>query len=168
MKGGKTEPGRELYGAEAGSKITEPQQAVNAVMPSAETPWASCNSPCKWRQHLRAKNQHFSGQRRGWDLSGCFGHLQGLSASFSPSFRGNFSLTWQAHSEIQQCQQGALSGTLSWQPLHLLPPLLLEAKNQVFCLIGQRTCFLRVFSPVIKLFGCRMYYLNPFCSKKWG
>lgn len=122
----------------------------------------------KWCQYLWAKKQYFSGQGRGWDLSGCFGHLQGLSAALSHSLKGDFSLTWQAHSEIQQCQQGALIGTLPWQPLHLLPPLLLEAKNQVFSLIRARTYFLRVFSPVIKLFGSRMHHLNPFCSEKWG
>lgn len=148
LKYGKAEPGRGFCGAEAGSHTHWTSLGCECCDAIYWNPLSILQFPLlKWCQNLWAKKQHLGGQGRAWGLSGCFGHLQGLSAVLSHSFKGDFSLTWQAHSEIQQCQPGALSGTLHWQPLYLLPPLLLEVKNHVLCLIRPRTHFLRFFFP---------------------
>lgn len=160
--------GGSSVGLRAGSKTSEPRYAMiccNAIY------WNHLEHPAisltkEWCQCLCAKRKHFSGQR----AETCQDVLETCRAFQLPSLtllKGI--LSWADRlTQIQQHQQGGLSGSLPWQPLHLLPPLLLEVKNQVFCLIRPRTHLLRVFSPVIKLFGSRMYHLNPFCSEKWG
>lgn len=156
-----------LWGWEQGAKPVNLATLWSAVMPSTETTWSILQFPLQ-----KSDVGVFAPKRsilvgKGLRLVRMFRKPAGFQLPFLTLLKGI--LSWPDRlTQIQRHQQGGLSGSLPWQPLHLLPPLLLEVKNQVFCLIRPRTHLLRVFSPVIKLFGSRMYHLNPFCSEKWG